>query len=131
MSANGESRVGIVGATGAVGSTLLEVLAQRKFPVTEVRPLASARSAGSKVDFAGDQLEVQELTEDSIQGLDRILSSAGGKVGSEWATKWIEAGAVGVDRTSYLRIQEGVPLVVAGVNDDAVADRHGLVASPH
>jgi len=131
MTANGEYRVGIVGATGAVGSTLLEVLAERKFPAAEVRPLASARSAGSKVDFAGDQLEVQELTEDSIQGLDLILSSAGGKVSSEWAPKWIEAGAVVVDNTSYWRMHEDVPLVVAGVNDDAVADHNGLVANPN
>jgi aspartate-semialdehyde dehydrogenase len=131
MTANGEYRVGIVGATGAVGSTLLEVLAERKFPAAEVRPLASARSAGSKVDFAGDQLEVQELTEDSIQGLDLILSSAGGKVSSEWAPKWIEAGAVVVDNTSYWRMYEDVPLVVAGVNDDAVADHNGLVANPN
>src|SRR6476619_7390758 len=130
MTANGEYRVGIVGATGAVGSTLLEVLAERKFPAAEVRPLASARSAGSKIDFAGDQLEVQELTEDSIQGLDLILSSAGGKVSSEWAPKWIEAGAVVVDNTSYWRMHDDVPLVVAGVNDDAVADHNGLVANP-
>ena len=131
VTGNGEYRVGIVGATGAVGSTLLEVLAERKFPAAEVRPLASARSAGSKVDFAGDQLEVQELTEDSIQGLDLILSSAGGKVSSEWAPKWIEAGAVVVDNTSYWRMHEDVPLVVAGVNDDAVADHNGLVANPN
>src|SRR6476660_7570828 len=131
MTANGEYRVGIVGATGAVGSTLLEVLAERRFPVAEVRPLASPRSAGSKVDFAGDQLEVQELTEDSIQGLDLILSSAGGKVSSEWAPKWIEAGAVVVDNTSYWRMHDDVPLVVAGVNDDAVADHNGLVANPN
>ena len=131
MAANGEYRVGIVGATGAVGSTLVEVLAERKFPAVAVRLLASARSAGSKVDFAGDQLEVQELTEDSIQGLDLILSSAGGKVSSEWAPKWIEAGAVVVDNTSYWRMHEDVPLVVAGVNDDAVADHNGLVANPN
>src|SRR3954453_16177078 len=124
-------RVGIAGAPGAVGSTLLEVLAQRKFPAAEVRPLASARSAGSKVDFAGDQLEVQELTQDSIQGLDLILSSAGGMVSSEWAPKWIEAGAVVVDNTSYWRMHEDVPLVVAGVNDDAVKDHNGLVANPN
>src|SRR4051794_34018547 len=131
MTANGEYRVGIVGATGAVGSTLLEVLAQRKFPATEVRPLASARSAGSKVDFSGDQLEVQELTQDSIQGLDLILSSAGGMVSSEWAPKWIEAGAVVVDNTSYWRVHEEVPLVVAGVNDDAGAHPNGPVANPN
>jgi aspartate-semialdehyde dehydrogenase len=131
MAANGEYRVGIVGATGAVGSTLLEVVAERRFPVAQLRPLASARSAGSKVKFAGSDLEVQEMTEESIQGLDLILSSAGGKVSAEWAPKWIEAGAVVVDNTSYWRMHDDVPLVVAQVNDDAVADHNGLVANPN
>jgi aspartate-semialdehyde dehydrogenase len=131
MAANGEYRVGVVGATGAVGTTILEILAGRRFPVAEVRPLASARSAGSKVEFAGEKLEVQELTDESIQGLDVILSSAGGRVSSEWASKWIEAGAVVVDNTSYWRMHEDVPLVVAGVNDDAAADHNGLVANPN
>ena len=76
-------------------------------------------------------LEVQELTDESIQGLDLILSSAGGKVSSEWAPRWIEAGAVVVDNTSFWRMHEDVPLVVAGVNDDAVADHNGLVANPN
>jgi aspartate-semialdehyde dehydrogenase len=131
MAANGEYRVGIVGATGAVGSTLLEVLASRRFPTAEVRPLASSRSAGSKVEFGGEELEVLELTDESIQGLDLILSSAGGKVSSAWAPKWIEAGAVVVDNTSYWRMHEDVPLVVAGVNDDAAEGHNGLVANPN
>ena len=131
MSPQDGYRVGVAGATGAVGSTILEVLAERKFPASEVRPLASARSAGSKVAFAGGDLEVQELTEDSIQGLDLILSSAGGKVSSEWAPKWIEAGAVVVDNTSFWRMHDDVPLVVAGVNDDAAAGHNGLVANPN
>jgi aspartate-semialdehyde dehydrogenase len=131
MSTKGEYRIGVAGATGAVGSTILEVLAERKFPAAEVRPLASSRSAGSKVNFAGSELEVQELTDGSIQGLDLILSSAGGKVSSVWAPKWIEAGAVVVDNTSYWRMHDDVPLVVAGVNDDAAADHNGLVANPN
>ena len=126
-----EYRVGVAGATGAVGSTILDVLAERKFPAAEVRPLTSARSAGSKVAFAGSELEVQELTEESIQGLDLILSSAGGKVSSEWAPKWIEAGAVVVDNTSFWRMHDDVPLVVTGVNDDAVTDHNGLIANPN
>src|SRR5262245_13933476 len=131
MAGNGEYRVGVVGATGAVGSTMLQVVAQRKFPVAELRPLASARSAGSRVRYAGSELEVQEMTDESIQGLDLILSSAGGKVSSEWAPKWIEAGAVVVDNTSYWRMHEDVPLVVAQVNDDAVDRHNGLVANPN
>jgi aspartate-semialdehyde dehydrogenase len=131
MSPKGEYRVGIAGATGAVGSTILEVLAERKFPAAEVRPLASARSAGSKVSFAGSDLEVQELTDESIQGLDLILSSAGGKVSSAWAQKWIDAGAVVVDNTSFWRMHDDVPLVVAGVNDEAAGNHNGLVANPN
>jgi aspartate-semialdehyde dehydrogenase len=131
MSPKAEYRVGVAGATGAVGSTILEVLAERKFPIGELVPLASARSAGSKVRFAGADVEVKELTEDSFQGLDLILSSAGGKVSSEWAPKWIEAGAVVVDNTSFWRMHDDVPLVVAGVNDDAVDDHNGLVANPN
>jgi aspartate-semialdehyde dehydrogenase len=131
MAANDGYTVGVVGATGAVGSTILKVLAERKFPVSELVPLASARSAGSKVEFEGEKLEVRELTDESIQGLDLILSSAGGKVSSEWASKWIEAGAVVVDNTSFWRMHEDVPLVVAGVNDDAVAGHNGLIANPN
>jgi aspartate-semialdehyde dehydrogenase len=131
LSGDGGYRVGVVGATGAVGSTILAVLAQRKFPASEVVPFASARSAGRKVPFAGGQLEVQELTQESIQALDLILSSAGGKVSSAWAQPWIDAGAVVVDNTSFWRMHEDVPLVVAGVNDDAAADHNGLVANPN
>jgi aspartate-semialdehyde dehydrogenase len=131
MSAQREYRVGVVGATGAVGSTILRVLAERKFPASEVVPLASSRSAGSKVKFAGADLEVRELTEEAIQGLDLVLSSAGGKVSSEWAPRWIEAGAVVVDNTSFWRMHDDVPLVVAGVNDDAAEDHNGLVANPN
>jgi aspartate-semialdehyde dehydrogenase len=131
MAVNGEYRVGVVGATGAVGSTILEVLAKRRFPVSELVPLASARSAGSKVEFAGEKIEVRELTDESFRGLDLILSSAGGKISAEWAPKWIEAGAVVVDNTSYWRMHEDVPLVVTGVNDDAAEGHNGLVANPN
>ncbi|MGE5857077.1 MAG: aspartate-semialdehyde dehydrogenase, partial [Solirubrobacterales bacterium] len=131
MSADRSYRVGVLGATGAVGATMLEVLAERRFPVSEVVPLASARSAGSRVSFAGSDVEVQELSGASIQGLDLVLSSAGGKVSSEWAPKLIEAGAVVVDNTSFWRMHDDVPLVVADVNDDAVTDHNGLVANPN
>jgi aspartate-semialdehyde dehydrogenase len=131
MAASDGYRVGVIGATGAVGTTILEVLAERKLPVAELRPLASARSAGSKVEFANKQLEVREMTQDTIQDLDLILSSAGGKISSEWAPKWIDAGAVVVDNTSFWRMHDDVPLVVAGVNDDAAEQHNGLVANPN
>jgi aspartate-semialdehyde dehydrogenase len=131
MNGDGGYRVGVVGATGAVGSTILAVLAQRKLPVSEVVPFASERSAGKKVPFAGSEIECRPLSPESIQGLDLVLSSAGGKVSAEWAPKLIEAGAVVVDNTSYWRMHDDVPLVVAGVNDDAVQEHNGLVANPN
>jgi aspartate-semialdehyde dehydrogenase len=131
MSGDGGYRVGVVGATGAVGSTILAVLAQRKLPVSEVVPFASERSAGKKVPFAGSEIECRPLSRESIRGLDLVLSSAGGKVSAEWAPKLIEAGAVVVDNTSYWRMHDDVPLVVAGVNDDAVQEHNGLVANPN
>jgi aspartate-semialdehyde dehydrogenase len=124
-------RVGILGATGAVGSTLLEVVAERNFPISELVPLASARSAGKRVPFAGDEVEVIELTEDSIKGLDIVLSSAGGAISSEWAPRIIDEGAVVVDNTSYFRMHENVPLVIPEVNPDAAEAHQGLVANPN
>jgi aspartate-semialdehyde dehydrogenase len=124
-------RVGVLGATGAVGSTLLEVLAERDFPSAEVVPLASERSAGKQLEWNGRVLEVQALGEDSIQGLDIVLSSAGGAVSSEWAPRIVDAGAVVVDNTSYWRMHDEVPLVVAGVNPDAAAGHCGIVANPN
>ena len=131
MSAENGYRVGVVGATGAVGTTILEVLAERGLPVRELVPLASARSAGKKVSFDGAEIEIRELNEQSIQGLDLVLSSAGGKISAEWAPKIVEAGAVVVDNTSYFRMDDDVPLVVAGVNDDAVEGHNGLIANPN
>jgi aspartate-semialdehyde dehydrogenase len=131
MATDGGYRVGVVGATGAVGSTILDVLAKRKFPARELVPFTSERSAGKKVSFAGKEIECRELTPESIQGLDLVLSSAGGKVSSEWAPKLVEAGAVVVDNTSYWRMHDDVPLVVVDVNDDAVDGHNGIVANPN
>ncbi len=124
-------RVGILGATGAVGSTLIEVLGERSLEVSELVPLASARSAGTRVQFAGEEVEVKELTDESIQGLDLVLSSAGGAISSEWAPKIVEAGAVVVDNTSFFRMHEDVPLVIPEVNPDAAEAHQGIVANPN
>jgi aspartate-semialdehyde dehydrogenase len=131
MASENGYRVGVVGATGAVGSTMLEVLAERDFPAREVIPYASERSAGQKVEFNGSKLECRPLTPESIQGLDIALTSAGGKISAEWAPKLVEAGAVVVDNTSYWRMHDDVPLVVAQVNDDAVEGHNGIVANPN
>jgi aspartate-semialdehyde dehydrogenase len=124
-------RVGVLGATGAVGSTILEILAERDFPVAEVIPFASERSAGREIEWNGTTLKCRPLSPETIQRLDVVLSSAGGSVSAEWAPKLVEAGAVVVDNTSYWRMYEEVPLVVAGVNPDAAAGHKGIVANPN
>jgi aspartate-semialdehyde dehydrogenase len=124
-------RVGVVGATGAVGLTILELLAERAFPASEVVPFASERSAGKRVPFAGRELECRPLTDETIQGLELALSSAGGAVSAEWAPRLIDAGAVVVDNTSYWRMHDDVPLVIPEVNPDAAASHSGLIANPN
>ena len=115
-------RVGVLGATGAVGSTILGCLPSGTFPVSEFVPLASGRSAGKRIPFGAGEVEVVEVSDEAIQGLDIVLSSAGGTVSAEWAPKIVEAGAVVVDNTSYWRMHPDVPLVVAEVNPDAASE---------
>jgi aspartate-semialdehyde dehydrogenase len=110
---------------------MLEVLAERGFPAAEVVPFASERSAGKEVLFAGTKLRCRTLDAESIGGLDLVLSSAGGAVSSEWAPRFVDAGAVVVDNTSYWRMHDEVPLVVAEVNPEAVAGHRGIVANPN
>jgi aspartate-semialdehyde dehydrogenase len=129
---NGDGhRVGVVGATGLVGGTILDVLVERGFPVAELVPFASERSVGKRIEWNGSALECRALSEESIQGLDVVLSSAGSSVSAEWAPRLVEAGAVVVDNTSHFRMREDVPLVVAEVNPDAVEGHGGIVANPN
>jgi aspartate-semialdehyde dehydrogenase len=121
----------VLGATGLVGSTILELLATRDFPAREVVPFASERSAGKEIEWEGKILTIQSLNEDSIQDLDLVLSSAGGSVSAEWTPKLVEAGATVVDNTSYWRMHDDVPLVVSEVNPDALAGHNGIVANPN
>jgi aspartate-semialdehyde dehydrogenase len=129
--AGDDYRVGVLGATGLVGSTILELLSERGFPVAEVVPLASERSAGKEIEWNGQTLTVQALGEDSIQGLDLVLSSAGGSVSGTWTPKIVAAGATVVDNTSFWRMHDDVPLVVAEVNPDALAHHNGIIANPN
>jgi aspartate-semialdehyde dehydrogenase len=124
-------RVGVLGATGLVGSTILSVLNERGFPASEVVPFASERSAGKQIEWNGSVLECRTLNEETIQGLDVVLSSAGGAVSAEWTPKLVDAGAVVIDNTSYWRMHDDVPLVVAEVNPDAVESHNGIVANPN
>ena len=121
----------MLGATGLVGTTILDLLASRRFPLSQVVPFASERSAGKAIEWGEEELEVQALSEDSIQGLDIVLSSAGGAVSAEWTPKLVEAGAVVVDNTSYWRMHDEVPLVVAEVNPDDLAAHKGIIANPN
>jgi aspartate-semialdehyde dehydrogenase len=122
----------VVGATGAVGQEMLKVLEQRRFPVGELRPLASARSAGRRVSFAGQEHPVQELTEASFAGVRLALFSAGGPISQRFAPIAARAGAIVVDNTSAFRMDPDVPLVVPEVNADEVARTpRGIIANPN
>jgi aspartate-semialdehyde dehydrogenase len=124
-------RVAVVGATGVVGSTILEVMAERSFPATEVVPFASERSAGKRIDVAGQPVEVRALDGPAIEGFDIALFSAGGSISTEWAPRFAEAGCVVVDNSSAWRMDERVPLVVSEVNPDALSAHSGIVANPN
>src|SRR5918999_2940543 len=124
-------RVAVVGATGAVGSTMLEVLAERSFPADEVVPFASERSAGRALPWGGAELTCVALSDEAIQGFDIALFSAGSGVSAEWAPRFAEAGAVVVDNSSQWRMHEDVPLVVSEVNPEALDSHSGIVANPN
>ncbi len=124
-------RVAVVGATGAVGSTILGVMHERGFSADELVPLASARSAGRTIGWGDRTLTVQELTDESLRGFHLALFSAGGSISEEWGPKFVEDGAVVVDNSSYWRMFDHVPLVVADVNSDAVGRHEGIIANPN
>jgi aspartate-semialdehyde dehydrogenase len=121
----------VVGATGAVGGVMLRVLEERRFPATEVVPFASERSVGRVLEFGGGQIEVRGLSDETIQGFDIAIFSAGGATSGEWAPRFAAAGAVVVDNSSRWRMEDDVPLVVAEVNPDDLAGHRGIVANPN
>jgi len=123
--------VAIVGATGAVGQELLSILAERNFPLKSLKLLASARSAGRKIKFNGEDITVQELCHDSFEGIDLVLSSAGGKISKEYMPSAVKAGAVVVDNTSYFRMNPEVPLVVPEINPQDIKKHKGIIANPN
>ena len=123
-----EPRIAVVGATGAVGRTMLEVLRERAFPAREIVPFASERSAGRQLDGG---LTVRALTEDELGGFDIALFSAGSSVSREWAPRFAATGAVVVDNSSCWRMDDDVPLVVSEVNPEALDAHRGIVANPN
>ena len=123
--------IAIVGATGAVGQEFLAVLAQRKFPIKTLTLVASAKSAGKRVDFAGQPCVVQELTRESFKGIQIAFFSAGGPISKEFAPAAVAAGAVVVDNTSAFRMKDGIPLVVPEVNPEQIHKHVGIIANPN
>lgn len=123
--------VAVVGATGVVGTEMLSILEERKFPVGQVLPLASSRSAGGEVTFRGDAVKIKLLTKDSFQGVDIALFSAGGNVSKEYAPVAVKAGAVVIDNSSVWRMDPKVPLVVPEVNPHDIETHQGIIANPN
>jgi len=123
--------VAVVGATGAVGIEMIKTLEKRNFPVGKLTLLASARSAGKKLKFRGEDIAVEELTADSFAGIDIALFSAGGGISKEFAPLAVKAGCVVVDNSSAFRMEESVPLVVPEINAADVKGHKGIIANPN
>jgi aspartate-semialdehyde dehydrogenase len=128
-----EYHVAVAGATGAVGNEMLRILEEQEFPVASLKLLASSRSAGKTLDFRGESLHVEELREDSFEGVDIALFSAGASPSRQFAPAAAESGCVVIDNSSGWRMDPEVPLVVPEVNPHAVADyrRKGIIANPN
>ncbi|MCE5276672.1 MAG: aspartate-semialdehyde dehydrogenase [Planctomycetaceae bacterium] len=124
-------RVAIMGATGAVGVEFLRILEQRNFPLASLKLLASARSAGKRMPFRGEELTVEELSEKSFDGVDLVLASAGGSISKQFAPFATAAGAVVVDNTSAFRMVPEIPLVIPEVNPDDIKTHTGIIANPN
>lgn len=123
--------IAIVGATGAVGAELLRVLERRGFPVKDLRPLCSKRSAGAPISFRGKDIQAQELSATSFEGIDLAFFSAGGGISREFAPAARDAGAVVIDNSSVFRMDPDVPLVIPEINGEDVLQHRGLIANPN
>ena len=124
-------RVAILGATGAVGVELLKLLESRNFPVADLKLLASPRSAGTRLPFRGEMLQVEALSDRAFDQVDLVFASAGGGISKQWAPQAVSAGAVVIDNSSAFRMDASVPLVVPEVNPQAAADHSGIIANPN
>lgn len=125
--------VAIVGATGAVGQEMVQILEERNFPVGELRLIASEKSHGKELEFKGKKVMVQKLDENSFRGIHIALFSAGASISREFAPKAVEAGAVVVDNSSAFRMEPDIPLVIPEINGHAISDykRRGIIANPN
>ncbi len=124
-------KIAVLGASGAVGQEILTLLAERSFPVEELRLLGSSRSAGIKHIWKGSELEIQEVSAESFENVDLVLASAGGAVSRRWRRIINAAGAVMIDNSSAFRMEGDVPLVIPEVNPQALSDHQGIIANPN
>ncbi|MEG0274810.1 aspartate-semialdehyde dehydrogenase [Amedibacillus sp. YH-ame10] len=123
--------VAILGATGAVGQEMIKILMERNFPIKELHLLASARSAGKKLNIAGKEYTVEETTENSFDGMDIVLGAAENDIAEKYLPIAASKGAVVVDNSSAYRLDNNVPLIIPEVNPEAVKDHHGIIANPN
>ena len=123
--------VAILGATGAVGQEMMNILAERNFPVGKLVPLASARSAGKKLTFKGEEVTIQEVCAEAFQGVDIVLGAAENDIAEKWAPAIVEAGAVFVDNSSAFRLDPNVPLVVPEINPEDAKNHKGIISNPN
>ena len=124
-------RVAILGATGAVGQEMIKILQERDFPVSELIPLASARSAGKTLLFRGREVVIREARDDAFQGVDIVLGAAENDIAKRFAPAIVAAGAVFVDNSSAFRLDPAVPLVVPEINPEDVKNHHGIISNPN
>ena len=123
--------VAILGATGAVGTEILTLLEERNFPLGNLKVLASERSAGKLIRFAGKDLTIEAVSESSFDDIDIVLASAGGSISKQWLPIATKAGAVSIDNSSAFRMHPDVPLIVPEVNPEAVSTHKGIIANPN
>lgn len=131
MNVLAEPRIAIVGATGAVGQTMISILEERRFPLADLRLMASSRSAGRIVETRWGSVKVEDLASADPAGVDIALFSAGGTRSLKFAPRFVAEGAVVIDNSSAFRMDDAVPLVVAQVNDEAIRSHEGIVANPN
>src|SRR5438477_5362436 len=126
-----DPHVAVVGATGAVGIEMMKTLEKRKFPMSKLTLLASARSVGKKLKFRGEDITVQELTKNAFSGIDVAVFSAGSSISKEFAPIAAQAGCVVVDNSSAFRMDDKVPCVIPEINADDVKLHKGIIANPN
>lgn len=124
-------KIGILGATGAVGREMMKCIEEYKLPIDELRPFASARSVGKKLPFNGGEVTVSEATADSFKGLDFVLGAVGGGMAREYAPMIVNAGAVFIDNSSSFRMDPDVPLVVPEINGEDAFKNKGIISNPN